>query len=169
MNWVSEIFKDITVSKTLTGACFITGISLLFIPTFFPDTLEALPKSWATGTLGVVVFSGCLLLFWGLRAIRERIVRFITTKTQNSRSQSLTDFELSFVFELGKLADKTMNLDNINYNAATFSKLELLDVCRTLKEKGLLDVNCNDENLVSLSENGRKKALELHKAQALKN
>ncbi len=45
MNWVSEIFKDITVSKTLTGACFITGISLLFAPTLFPDTLEAIPKN----------------------------------------------------------------------------------------------------------------------------
>ncbi|EJC6860299.1 hypothetical protein [Vibrio parahaemolyticus] len=169
MNWVSEIFKDITVSKTLTGACFITGISLLFAPAFFPDTLEALPKGWATGTLGVVVFSGSLLMFWGLRVVKEGIVSFITTKTQNSLSQSLTDFELSFIFELGKLADKTADLDNINYNSVSFSKLELLDVCRTLKEKGLLDVNCFDENLVSLTENGRKKALELHKAQALKN
>ncbi|MCX9527430.1 hypothetical protein IG547_08210 [Vibrio cholerae] len=169
MNWISDIFKDIAVSKSLTGACFITGLSLFFAPTFFPNTFDALPKIWATGTLGVIVFSGSLLVFWGLRSVKESIFGFLTTKAQHRRSQRLSDFELNFIFELGKLADKTADLNNINYDLAPFSKLELLDSCRTLEEKGLLDINLFDENLVSLTENGRKKALELHKAHALRN
>ncbi|WP_188008861.1 hypothetical protein [Grimontia hollisae] len=168
MNWISDIFKDITVSKTLTTACFITGMSLLTTPRLFPHIFEAVPKVWATGLLGVVVFSGCLLAFWGLQSVKSKIVGFIKNIAQYIRSNKLSELELEFIYLLGKLADKTVDLDNINYREVMVSKLELLDVCRTLKEKGLLDINMWNENLVSLSENGRKKALELHKKQDLK-
>ncbi|AVF74737.1 MULTISPECIES: hypothetical protein [Vibrio] len=168
MNWISDIFKDITVSKTLTAACFITGVTLLVAPRLFPSMFEALPKVWATGLLGVVVFSGCLLTFWGIQFVKDKIVGFMKVRAQYARSQNLTELELSFIYLLGELADKTADLDNIDYRKAPFSKLELLDVCRSLNEKGLLDINAWNENLVYLSESGRKKALELHKAQALK-
>ncbi|MEF1312388.1 hypothetical protein QTO01_20255 [Vibrio mytili] len=168
MNWISDIFKDITVSKTLTAACFIMGLSLLTAPRLFPSMFEAVPKVWATGLLGLVVFSGCLLTFWGIHFVINKIVGFMRSIAQYFRSQNLTSLELGFIYRLGQFSDTSTNLDDVDYRNAEFSKLELLDTCRTLNEKGLLDINVWNENLVSLSESGRKKALELHKAHALK-
>ncbi len=92
-----------------------------------------------------------------------------TQRVKKSRAQNLTEFEIGFIYELGKLADESADLRNIDYNKAPFTKLEMLDVCKSLKEKGLLNINRYEENLVYLSESGRQKALQLQREEQVAN
>ncbi|MDN3699358.1 hypothetical protein QWY97_18735 [Vibrio cortegadensis] len=169
MNWVSEIFKNVTVSKTLTGACCITGLALLITPTIFPNILEPLPKAWATVVLGVTVFSGCLQVFWGLSYSKIAILALLSDKAQKARSKNLSKLELSLINQLGEVVDEWWDIRNINYSSAPFTKLEILEACRVLEGKGLLKINSFHETKVRLSSNGRIKALELQKESAVSN
>jgi len=58
---------------------------------------------------------------------------------------------------------EAFNLEGVNYRNAPYTHLELLQVAYQLKRKGLVRVNSYNENLVSLSEDGRKRALELQR------
>ncbi|WP_165313017.1 hypothetical protein [Vibrio ziniensis] len=169
MNWISEIFKNVTVSKTLTGACCITGLALLMLPTIFPNILEPLPKVWATVVLGVTVFCGCLQIFWGLSYFKNAILSFVSDKAQKVRSKNLSELELCLIYKLGEVADEWADIRNIDYSSAPFTKLEILEVCRALEEKGLLKINSFHETLVKLSSKGRSKVLELQKENAVNN
>ncbi len=168
MNWISEIFKNITVSKNLTGACFLTGISLLVIPSYFPDAFESLPKLWATVVLAIVVFSGCLVCFWGLQFLKVIFFNLVSETVQHSRAQKLTELQSVIIYRLGDFPDEPMDLRDIDYKAAPFTKLEILDACKSLQEKGLIRINRFEENSISLSESGRKKALQLQRERTSK-
>ncbi|HCG8132969.1 hypothetical protein HL669_20810 [Vibrio parahaemolyticus] len=169
MNWVSDLFKNITVSKTLTSACCLTGLALLVLPLYLPEIFEPLPKLWATVALAITVFTGCLVLFWLVSFLKVTLFGFASQRVKKSRAQNLTAFEIGFIYELGKLADESADLRNIDYDKAPFTKLEILDVCKSLKEKGLLNINRYEENLVYLSENGRQKALQLQREEQVAN
>ncbi|GEK16239.1 hypothetical protein [Aliivibrio fischeri] len=169
MNWVSEIFKNVTVSKTLTGACCLTGLALLVIPAIFPDILEPLPKIWATAMLGLTVFTGCLQVFWGFSYSKNAILNFFSSKAQKARSKNLSELELCLIYQLGEVVDEWSDIRNIDFSAAPFTKLEILEVCRALEEKGLLKINSFHETMVRLSGTGRIKALELQKESAVSN
>ncbi|MGR5356590.1 hypothetical protein [Vibrio chagasii] len=163
MNWISEIFKNVTVSKTLTGACCITGLSLLITPVMFPDVLEPLPKPWATLVLGVTVFSGCLQVFWILSYLKDAIFGFIANESRKVRSKNLSELELGLILHLAEIADEWADIRNIDYRSAPFSKLEILEACRILESKGLVRINSFHETLVRLSGSGRTRALVLQK------
>ncbi|WP_305812533.1 hypothetical protein [Photobacterium leiognathi] len=166
MNWISELFKNITVSKTLTSACFITCLTLLALPSYLPDIFEQLSKTWATVALAITVFTGCLIFFWGGSLLKATLLDFISLKIQESRAKKISDDEIKLIFFLGTYyADKPFDLREFDYEKASFTKLGVLAICNSLKDKGLLRINTFNENVVYLSDSGRKKALELQKEE----
>ncbi|MCG9704014.1 hypothetical protein [Photobacterium damselae] len=169
MNWISELFKNITVSKTLTSACFLTGLTLLVLPSYLPDMFGQLPKILATVVLAITVFTGCLVFFWGGNLLKVVLFAFFSLKVQESRAKKLSNAEIELISFLGTYADKSFDLRGFNYDEANFTKLEILARCNTLKDKGLLCINPYNENIIFLSESGRKKALKLQKEEQEKN
>ncbi|BDR36533.1 hypothetical protein PDY_35810 [Photobacterium damselae subsp. damselae] len=90
-------------------------------------------------------------------------------KVQESRAKKLSNTEIELISFLGTYADKSFDLRDFNYDEANFTKLEILARCNTLKDKGLLCINPYNENIIFLSESGRKKALKLQKEEQEKN
>ncbi|MEZ8426516.1 hypothetical protein AB6C64_04265 [Vibrio cyclitrophicus] len=169
MNWVSEIFKNVMVSKRLTGACCVTGLALLVTPTIYPEILEPLPKAWATAVLGITVFSACLQAFWGVSYLENVISNFVSYKAQQARINNLSEFELNLISQLGETVEQWSDLNNIDYSSVPFTKLKILEVCRMLRDIGLVEINSYHETQIRLSKAGRIKALEQQQNNSTEN
>ena len=163
MNWISEVFKHVTVSRSLVFAVFVTSAALIFGKEYFPTIIKPLPDLWAVGMSGALIFSGVLLLWWIIPAIWKSLYRSCRWLANFIRSRTLNDLEQSLLLALGNLADDSLDLRRINYSDINYSKLELLEVTRRLKGKGLVDTNFLEENLVFLTPLGRAQALKLQR------
>ena len=163
MNWISEVFKHVTVSRSLIFAVFVTSAALIFGQEYFPNIIKPLPDLWAIGMSGALIFSGVLLLWWIVPAIWNIAFRSCKGLANFIRSRVLDDLEKSLLLTLGELADESLDLRRINYSDINHSKLEILDATRRLKSKGLVDTNFLEENLVYLTALGRAQALKLQR------
>jgi hypothetical protein len=159
MEWLSELIKHITISRSFTGAVFITSGALVFGNWWWPDYFDPFPKEWAIPANGALIFSGTLLLFWIIPAVWRTSVNAIFWIPKRIRSRSLSPNEEGLIEILANLADEPLNLERLNYAAGVFSKLEVLELSAGLERKGLVEINPYDENLVKLSAEGRRRAL----------
>ncbi|MBX3628018.1 MAG: hypothetical protein KF892_23620 [Rhizobacter sp.] len=62
--------------------------------------------------------------------------------------------------------NQVLHLANVDYQAIGKSKLEVMATLRSLHGKGLVRVNEYDDNLASLTDKGRDRALEIHRQRA---
>lgn len=161
MEWLSELVKHITLSRTLSGATFVTSASLMLGHKWLPGYIEPLPKEWGTPTSAALIFSGALLFFWLVPAVWKVGTSAIIWIPKNFLSKSLSPNEKALMQVLAKLADESLNLNHLAYQSGVLTKLEVLDVTASLARKGLLDINPFEENLVCLSSKGRRRALAL--------
>lgn len=161
MNWISEVFKHVTLSRSLVFAVFVTSAALLFGRPYLPTLIKPVPELWAVGMSGALIFSGVLLLWWIVPAIWNSAYRSCKALTQFVKSRSLNELEQSMLLALGRLADESLDLRKIDFSDNDYHKLELLEVTRGLKDKGLVETNFLEENLVYLTPLGRARALKL--------
>ena len=161
MEWLSELLKHIANSRSFTGAVFVTSGSLLIGPKWFTSYFEVLPKQWIVPTTGALIFSGVLLSFWLTPAAWKLSVKAIFWFPKYFHSRALTEHEEVLMFILADLADESLNLASLNYTTGALSKLEVLALSSSLSRKGLVTINQFSENLVTLSAQGRQRALEL--------
>lgn len=164
MEWLLELVKHVSISRTFTGAVFVTAITTLAGSRIFPNLIEAPPKEWVPIATGVAIFSGALLFFWlvaggwnlclsGFRALSRR-------RAKNFR---LSAQEYAFLEMLSECEDETLDLSRINYQRAKLSKLELLELVDKLAKYELLYRNDFGENLIAMTAEGRRTVLSVQR------
>jgi len=75
----------------------------------------------------------------------------------------LVDTEKAFLFLLARNPSKPIDLDDIDYSRAFGTKLEFHQLAKGLQRKGLVRINDWDDDLISLTEKGRERALEIQR------
>ncbi|MGF6840496.1 hypothetical protein QF001_004363 [Paraburkholderia youngii] len=169
MDWIPALLKHLAIARSGVVAAFVTTAVFLFVPLFAPNYLPKLSANWSPALIGVFLFSGCLLSIWGLEATSAAAKRIMASaKASRGLKASLDDIEASLIYALGCNPAEPINLDTIGYASGSTTRLELMEVVSGLSDKGLVDENPFARKLVSLTANGRKRALELHRIHAAK-
>ena len=159
MNWISDLLRQVTVSKTLTLAVFCTSAALLFGPKLFPGFMESEPKDWQFVPAGTLVFSGCFLLVWLASGVWRLMVKSYWGILYRSRSRVLSSQETEFLCSLAKHPDTPINLRAINYDTSPLTRLEFTQISAGLASKGLVQFGPHDRAIVILTKSGEKVAL----------
>lgn len=160
MNWLSEFLKHLEVSKAITGAVFITSLVFLVAPHLYPNVIDMPPKQWQWIPWVLCIFSGSLLAIWALASAWTMTGTFLKRFRRLGAMRSFLPGEQQFLMFLGRdFPSSTANLDRIGYTEVT--KLETLEICRSLRSKGYLHISMGDDNYVSLTPAGRQEALAL--------
>ncbi|MFG6416379.1 hypothetical protein ACG02S_21015 [Roseateles sp. DC23W] len=66
-------------------------------------------------------------------------------------------------FFWAKNPTQPINLENIDYSRAPGTKLEFHELAKGLESKVLVSINAWDDNLISLTEKGRERALAMRR------
>ena len=166
MNWVSDILKHLTVSRSFVVAIFVTSGVLLFGRVHFPTVIKPLPDQWHIVASGALVFTSVLLLWWIVPAIWKTISKLYNGFAQRIGGLKLSGDEKSLLIAMGHLADEALDLRFINYKEVGLTKLEVLQLSKKLSRKGLVRINFMEENLLTLTQRGRERALKLHREES---
>ncbi|MDB5814880.1 MAG: hypothetical protein JWN23_1997 [Rhodocyclales bacterium] len=161
MEWLSDLVKQITLSRTLTTAVFVATGVLFFGHKIAPAIIDPMPIEWAWLVLGAFLTTSVLVLTWGGRELTRVIGSAYKWAIYHPRFNKPTDIEFFLLVLLKEGSDEVLNLRDFHYRNPGIKKLELLEASRLLQEKGLLRENAYDENLVSLTQRGRRYALKL--------
>ncbi|MBZ8142991.1 hypothetical protein CLD22_24265 [Rubrivivax gelatinosus] len=163
MDWLADILKNLAISKTLVVAIFVTVVVMYFGPILAPLHVPAVQKEFAPYLFASMVLTGCLIAAWTIVGAwhfsRAGLQKAGTVFTRSS----LIDEERAILFLLAKNPTQPINLENIDYTRAPGTKLEFHQLAKGLEAKGLVDINDWDENLISLTEKGRARALEIQR------
>jgi hypothetical protein len=163
MNWLSDIIKNLEISKTLVVAIFVTATVMYFGPIHAPAHVPAMEQRFAPYVFAAMALTGCLLALWltdGASRIFRAGVHMIAIAFMRS---SLMDSERAILLVLAKDPTQALDLANIDYTTAPGSKLEFHQLAKGLVSKGLVSINDWDHNLISLTEKGRENALEIQR------
>lgn len=165
MDWLTEIIKQLQTSHAFVSAVFVVCISILLGHSFIPSIIPQVPDEWKLPLIGGLLFSSTLLLFLIIPYIWKYFSKSINNKTQEVRALSLSDHERSFLYNLAVMIEDSredfLNLGSLDYSIMNASKLELQEIVTDLSNKGLIDINFLDPNLISFTSKGRTRALEI--------
>ncbi|RQZ67552.1 hypothetical protein [Burkholderia sp. Bp9004] len=166
MDWIPALLKHLAIARSAVVAAFLTATTLLLLPRVAPTYLPQLPVSWAPLLAAACLFSGCLLVIWGSEAAISIAKRYLAAaRASRALKADLDRHELAVVQFLGCNPAEPMDLDRIDYAAAPTTRLELMVVVKELSDKGLVELNPFAPNLVTLTDVGRKRALEIQRSQ----
>lgn len=168
MDWLPALLKQLSIARSAIIALLVASAAIFFGSILAPDYFDSLPKEWSIVVIGIFVFSACLVILWGLSYAWAAIKKVGGALTKDISARWLNDLERSLLLGMAERPTESFNLEGVNYRDVSFTHLELLQVAYQLKRKGLARVNSYNENLVTLSESGRKRALELQR-QSKKN
>ena len=163
MDWLADIIKNLAISKTLIAAIFVTAAVMYFGPILAPGNIPALQNEFIPYLFAVMVLTGCLLALWGIAGIWYVSRAGLQKTTSALTSSSLVDAERAILFLLAKDPSQPINLEKINFSRAPGTKLEFHQLAKGLEGKGLVSINDWDDNLISLTEKGRARALEIQR------
>jgi hypothetical protein len=164
MNWLTDIIKHLTGSRSFTGAgaLFFASLVLLFGPKIYPNYIETVPVGWSWAVLAVFLFTGFLIVAWTAQWGYKIIISFAAWVKHLMPLQQFNEEERALLYLLAKRADQPLNLEYLFHNAdGQVSKLELLRIAGQLEQKGYVKKNIFEEKLISLTERGRAYALEV--------
>jgi hypothetical protein len=165
MDWIPALLKHLAISRSVVGAVFITSLVLYVGPRALPTYVEAVPREWAAVVVGAMVFSGTLLCFWGSSAVWAATRRRWSESSAMLASFDLKPLEAEILVNLGANPTEPLNLGNVDYEALSLSRLEVLELMHGLSRKGLVSVNTLRGNFVSLTPLGRQRALDIERSQ----
>ncbi len=163
MDWLPALLKHLSIARSAIVALLVASAAMYFGPKVVPNYIDPLPKGWSAVIVGIFVFSACLVTLWGLAYAWAAIREASCTLSIKLSARRLTDLERSLLLGMAQQPTESFNLEGVNYRSAPYTHLELLQMAYQLERKGLVCVNSYNENLVSLSESGRKRALELQR------
>lgn len=163
MEWLPALLKHLSIARSGILALFVASAALYFGPRFIPGYFETLPQEWSFAVIGIFIFSACLLLLWGVSYTWTVIKKVGGSLTTNFSALWLNGLERGLLLVLAVRPTEPINLESVNYSEANFSHLELLQASYQLQRKGLAQVNRYNDNLVTLTEKGRKRALKLQR------
>jgi hypothetical protein len=163
MDWLPALLKHLSIARSAIGALLVASAAMYFGPRIEPNYIDSLPKEWATVVGGIFVFSACLVTFWSAASAWIAIQKVGNVLTTTLAARRLNDLERNLLLGIAEQPTEAFNLERENYRNVSWTHLELLQAAYQLERKGLVRVNRYNENLVSLSEGGRKRALELQR------
>lgn len=163
MEWLTDFIKHLAISRTLVGAVFVTSIVMVVGPKVYPTLVPAVPQPWSSALFGVMVLSSALLILWCIAALWSLLARGVRATSTTISAATLNQGHTDVLHAMGNNPSQPLNLDNINYDQAPFSRLEIEQLMRELKQKGLVSFNEWGENLVSLTQSGKERALEIQR------
>lgn len=170
MDWLADILKNLTISKALVAAIFITSVVMYVGPNFTLIVIPQMQSELVPYLFAVMMFTGCLLLFWGLSAIWRKARKSVrSTARFFMPNPKLSEAETVLLVAMAQDPSQPISLDNIDYSRAPGTKLEFHHWTQQLAIKGLARVNQWDDNLVSLTILGRKRALEIQRQLKISN
>ena len=162
MGWLSDLLKNLTLSRSAAGALFVATLLLVVLPRRFPLVFQPVPNQWAWLVVGLCIFSCALLVFWLVQAAVSAMRHLPALARSAIPQQPSTDLEATILCIIGlKDPNGVLNLDELNHQY--ISKLEFLQACKALERKGLVEFNPFSSDLVGLTNSGRSRALELIK------
>jgi hypothetical protein len=164
MEWLSGIIKELKISKVLVAAIFSTSVVMHFGPAVTPTNIPRLPSELAGYIFATMLLTGFLLLFWGASWIFRLSTQGARSAVKALRVKELTDQEKALLFFMARDPSEPINLNQVNYDRAPGTKLEFHHWTKTLEKKGLATINPWDDNLISLTDAGRERALEIQRA-----
>ncbi len=159
MHWLSELFKHITISRSLTAALFITTAVLLFGHHFYPTLVETVPPGWSWALTATFVFSGTLLCIWVLVPLWQLLRSALRALAHHPWISPPSQGEERLLELLSAVRDQSMNLEVLAENNDHLSMAELLEWSDHLRDKGLVTANPYSHSLITLTPRGRKYVL----------
>jgi len=164
MDWIPALLKHLGIARSAVAAAFVTSVVLHFGHRVAPNYVDAVPKEWVFPVIATLIFSGFLLVVWWFEDVRRATRKQYFSMSKWFNSLRLNQNEVNFLLVLGDRPSEPLNLENINYAAISNSQLEVLDMVRSLEEKGLVSRNPYNLALVSLTSSGMQRALEIQRA-----
>lgn len=165
MEWLPALLKHLAIARSAVLAAFVAAVVMLVGPRLASAYVPAPPTGWIPYLLAVSLFSGCLLVLWAIEAIWTAAkLPFAAAKALRGERVALDSKESAVIYALGCKPTEPINLDVLNYTTSS-SRLELLEVVKGLSKKGLVETNPWSDQLVSLTEVGRKRAVQIHRSQ----
>ncbi len=165
MDWIPTLLKHLAVSRSAVGAAFSTACVMYFGPRIAPLYVDPVPKEWAFAVVAVLVFSGFFILAWGAVGAFRIVERRVKLASERINSLNLSKDEIDFISALGRSPSDSLDLDRINYEAISLSRLEVLSLVHGLEKKGLVSRNpYSASELFSLTQSGLQRALEIQRS-----
>lgn len=145
-------------------AIFFTTMVMYFGPVISPGNVPKLSEDLIPYLFAAMVLSGTLLVLWTLSAVWGGIRQVIKDSAKGVSSWCpLSESETAILFLMAQNPTISLNLDHIDYSRAPGTKLEFHQLTKALERKGLVSINSYNDDLVSLTERGREKALKIQK------
>ena len=158
MNWLPELLKNISVSKSVAGALFIATACMLILPGLFPTQFPAVPNEWRWLVGGLSFFSGALLALWCISGAWKIIAKTPAALRKAMPERELTNLECSLLALIG-INDPNGAVNLGNLDQSRILKLEMFQMCKGLESLGFVELNPWHNELVSLTDKGRARAL----------
>jgi hypothetical protein len=163
MDWIPALLKHLAISRSAIGALFITSVTLYAGPRIAPTYIDPVPREWMPVLVAFLVFTACLLLFWGCSSVWGLAkCRWVATSAFIASCQ-LDQLEADALLALGDYPSESLNLERVNYERLQLSRLEVMELMNGLEKKGLVSFNPYSSNLVALTPTGRQRALEIQR------
>lgn len=163
MDWVPALLKQLGLSRSVIDAIFITALALYVGPRAAPAYVDPVPKEWSAVVVGLLVFSGALLIFWTLSSLYGALNRRWRRTAAALASFQLNQDEINLLYAMGENPRESLNLENVNYEQIGFTRLEVLELVHGLERKGLVSSNQFSSDLFLLTSTGRQRSLEIHR------
>jgi hypothetical protein len=163
MDWLKDIIKHLAVSRTLVTAVFITALTMFAGPKFVPNIIPEVPKEWSPVLFAAMVLSGSLLVLWAIEGLWKLLAHGVRSTTASIAAASLSPRESELLLVMGINPAQPLNLDAVAYENAPFTRLELSALVKQLEQKGLVKLNEWNEDLVTLTQAGKDRALKLQR------
>ena len=133
-------------------------------PILAPDVVPKLSFEFEPYLFAMIVLTGCLLLFWVGDELWKLVRASARSVARIFSAFRLSEFEIDLLRLMSDDPIRAINLDNMDYSRTEKSKLEFYLCTKQLESKGLASINELYSNLVSLTELGCKRALQIHRA-----
>jgi hypothetical protein len=164
MDWITDFLKHLAITRSIVAAVFITTLVMVIGPHLFPAIVPSTPQPWSPVLFGVMVLSGVLLIFWAVNIIYILCNSYFFTPDRTSISPpNLNNNHYELVLVLGENPSQPLCLDNINYNVASFTKLEIMQWVLDLKSNSLVSLIHGTKILLALRRKAEQKRLKSKK------
>ncbi|MFM4939237.1 hypothetical protein [Aeromonas enteropelogenes] len=164
MEWIA-LLKHLAISRSIVAAIFLTSVVMVVGPHIDENIVPSVSQPWSPLLFATMILTGTLLIFWAAISVWHFFLPlFKSAKSSSEPRPNLNRNHFELLLTMGNNPSEPMNIDDINYRDAPFSKLELMQWVADLEKNKLVSINPWSESLVTLTVSGREKALEIQRA-----
>lgn len=139
MSWLTELLKNLTISRSTTGALFIATLALLVLPPLASKYVQPVPNQWQWLVIGLCLFSAALLSFWSVKELARAYRKLPSSRLRSLLPEPrLSELELAMLLHMGT-TDPNAEYDLNFMEHKKIPKLELLQACRRLEKYGYVE------------------------------